>query len=106
MAKITYIEHNGNSHTVDVDNGLSVMEGAVQNNIPGIDGDCGGECSCATCHVMVKEDWTSTVGGPNESEEEMLDLNPERLSNSRLSCQIEITDDLDGLVVELPEFQF
>ena len=84
----------------------TLMQTALDNGVPGIDADCGGECSCATCHVMVKEDWTSTVGEPNDSEEEMLDLNPERLSNSRLSSQIEITEELDGLVVELPEFQF
>jgi 2Fe-2S ferredoxin len=106
MPTITYIEHNGTEHQIEAEVGATLMQTALDNGVPGIDGDCGGECSCATCHVMVKENWTSTVGGPNESEEEMLDLNPERLSNSRLSCQIEITDDLDGLVVELPEFQF
>ena len=106
MPKITYIEHNGTPHTIEVSNGLTVMEGAVQNNIPGIDADCGGECSCATCHVMVNSDWVAKAGGPNEAEDSMLDLNPERASNSRLSCQMTVSDDLDGLIVDLPEFQF
>ena len=106
MPTIKYIEHDGTEHQVEAEVGVTLMQSALDNGVPGIDGDCGGECSCATCHVMVVEKWTSTLGGPNDSEEEMLDLNPERLFNSRLSCQIEITDELDGLVVELPEFQF
>lgn len=106
MAKITFIEHDGTQHDVDADAGISVMNAALDNLVPGIDADCGGECSCATCHVMVAEDWMAKVGQPGETEESMLDLNPERQSNSRLSCQIKVTDDLDGLVVQLPEFQF
>ena len=105
MPKITYIEHNGKSHVVEVPNGLSIMEGAVQNNIPGIDADCGGECSCATCHVVVDDQWIAVVGQPGEREESMLDLNPEREPNSRLSCQIPVTDEIDGLIVRVPEFQ-
>ena len=81
------------------------MNAALDNLVPGIDADCGGECSCATCHVMVKEEWMATVGQPSETEESMLDLNPERQSNSRLSCQIPVRDELDGLVVRVPEFQ-
>ena len=81
------------------------MRGAVDNGIPGIDADCGGECSCATCHVIVTNDWMEVVGRPNETEESMLDLNPEREPNSRLSCQIGVSDALDGLIVNLPEFQ-
>ena len=106
MPKITYIEHDGTVHDVDAAVGTTVMNAALDNLVPGIDADCGGECSCATCHVMVAEDWMPKVGQPSEAEESMLDLNPERQSNSRLSCQIPVTDELDGLVVQLPEFQF
>ena len=105
MAKITYIEHNGTNHTVDVQNGLTVMEGAVQNNIPGIDADCGGSMACATCHVYVKEDWFDKVNKINEGEDDMLDQAYEPKKNSRLSCQIIVSDDLDGLVVDMPEKQ-
>ena len=105
MAKITYIEHNGTNHTVDVQNGLTVMEGAVQNNIPGIDADCGGSMACATCHVYVKEDWFNKVNKKNEGEDDMLDQAFEPKKNSRLSCQIIVSDDLDGLVVDMPEKQ-
>ena len=105
MAKITYIEHNGTNHTVDVQNGLTVMEGAVQNNIPGIDADCGGSMACATCHVYVKEDWFDKINKKNEGEDDMLDQAYEPNSNSRLSCQIMVSDDLDGLTVHMPEKQ-
>ena len=105
MAKITYIEHNGTNHTVDVQNGLTVMEGAVQNNIPGIDADCGGSMACATCHVYVKEDWFDKTNKKNEGEDDMLDQAYEPNSNSRLSCQITVSDELNGLVVHLPEKQ-
>ena len=105
MAKIIYIEHNGTNHTVDVQNGLTVMEGAVQNNIPGIDADCGGSMACATCHVYVKEDWFDKINKKNEGEDDMLDQAYEPKKNSRLSCQIIVTDDLDGLVVDMPEKQ-
>jgi 2Fe-2S ferredoxin len=105
MPKITFIEHNGTAHEVDADVGLSVMRAAIDNLVPGIDADCGGECSCATCHVYVDEQWMSKVGQPEDREESMLDLNPERAPNSRLSCQIPVTDLLDGLVVSVPEFQ-
>ena len=106
MPKITYIEHDGTEHNVDAEVGVTVMNAALDNLVPGIDADCGGECSCATCHAMVAEDWMPKVGQPGESEESMLDLNPERQPNSRLSCQIAVSDELDGLVVQLPEFQF
>lgn len=105
MPTITYIEFDGAEHQVQVENGLSVMLGAINNGVPGIDADCGGECSCATCHVVVPDEWMAVVGHPDENEEAMLDLNPEREANSRLSCQIEVTDAIDGLVVKLPEFQ-
>ena len=105
MAKITYIEHNGTNHTVDVQNGLTVMEGAVQNNIPGIDADCGGGMACATSHVYVKEGWFDKINKKNEGEDDMLDQAYEPKKNSRLSCQIIVSDDLDGLVVDMPEKQ-
>ena len=106
MTRITYIEHNGTEHVIDATNGDSVMEAAINNLVPGIDADCGGACSCGTCHVFVDDAWKEAVGEPGEFEEPMLDINPERSANSRLSCQIDISDDLDGLVVRLPEYQF
>ena len=105
MPKITYIEHNGKLHTIEVANGLSVMEGAVQNNIPGIDADCGGSMACATCHVYVKENWFNKLPKKEDGEEDMLDMAFEPKKNSRLSCQIMVTDELDGLQVNLPEKQ-
>ena len=102
MAKITYIEHNGKSHTVEVANGLSVMEGAVQNNIPGIDADCGGSCACATCHVYVDQNWFDKLPKKEDTEEDMLDMAFQPNKFSRLTCQISVTDDLDGLVVKMP----
>ncbi len=105
MAKITYVKNNGKSHTIDVANGLSVMEGAVQNNIPGIDADCGGSMACATCHVYVKEEWFDKLPKKEDGEEDMLDMAFEPKKFTRLSCQLMITDDLDGLVVNLPTKQ-
>jgi len=105
MAKITYIAHDGSSRTLDVKSGLTVMEGAVKNNVPGIDADCGGACACATCHVYVDEAWVDKVGKPSAMEESMLDFAEGVQANSRLSCQIKVTDDLDGLVVTTPESQ-
>ena len=105
MPKITYIEHNGTRHEIDARNGLSVMETAIKNNVPGIDADCGGACACATCHVFVDPDWLEKTGLPDPMEESMLDFAAERQDNSRLSCQIRISDELDGLIVRLPEFQ-
>jgi len=105
MAKITYIENNGKSHTIDVANGLSVMEGAVQNNITGIDADCGGSMACATCHVYVKEEWFDKLPKKEDGEEDMLDMAFEPKKFSRLSCQLMVSDDLDGLVVNLPAKQ-
>ena len=105
MPKIIYIEHSGKSHTIEVANGLSVMEGAVQNNIPGIDADCGGSMACATCHVYVKEEWFNKLPKKEDGEEDMLDMAFETKKNSRLSCQLMVSDQLDGLVVNLPEKQ-
>jgi 2Fe-2S ferredoxin len=105
MAKITYIEHDGTEHVVDVKNGLSVMEGAVKNNIPGIDADCGGACAFATCHVYVDPTWLEKTGEKTAMEESMLDFAEGVETNSRLSCQIKVSDTLDGLVVRMPESQ-
>ncbi len=105
MAKITYIEHDGTEHVVDVADGLSVMEGAVNNMIPGIDADCGGACACATCHVYVDEKWLPKLDAKEDMEQTMLDFAPDVQENSRLSCQIKVSDDIDGLVVRMPESQ-
>ncbi len=106
MPKITYKDTQGISKTIEVENGLSVMEGAIQNEIPGIDADCGGACACATCHVYVREDWTDKVGKAVEMEEDMLDFAYEPdPARSRLTCQLKVTDALDGLVVQMPEKQ-
>ena len=105
MAKITYIEHSGKSHIVEVNNGLTVMEGAIQNNIPGIDADCGGGMACATCHVYVKEAWFDKLPTKEDGEEDMLDMAFETKKNSRLSCQIIVSDELDGLEVNIPSKQ-
>jgi 2Fe-2S ferredoxin len=105
MPKIKYVEHNGKEHEAEVPAGWSVMEGAVKNLIPGIDADCGGACACATCHVYVDEAWREQTGPPSPMEEDMLDFGFEVRANSRLSCQIKVTDALDGLVVATPERQ-
>ena len=105
MPKIRYIESNGTSHTLEVPNGITVMEGAVQNNIPGIDADCGGGMACATCHVYVEENWLSKLPKAEEAEVDMIDMAFEPKKNSRLSCQIIVSDDLDGLEITTPEKQ-
>jgi 2Fe-2S ferredoxin len=105
MAKITYIEFDGTEHAIDVKNGLSVMEGAVKNNIPGIDADCGGACACATCHVYVQGDWLEKTGDKSAMEESMLDFAENVQDNSRLSCQIKVSDELEGLTVKMPQSQ-
>ena len=105
MSKITYIDSSGNSKTIDVANGLSVMEGAIQNNIPGIDADCGGGMACATCHVYVKEEWLNKLDKPEDAEQDMIDMAFEPKKNSRLSCQLIVSDKLDGLIVTTPSNQ-
>ncbi len=105
MPKIKYIEHNGKEHEVEVPAGWSVMEGAVKNLVPGIDADCGGACACATCHVFVAEPWFSRLPKKDDMEVTMLDFAPEVEANSRLSCQIKVTPELDGLVVRMPKSQ-
>ena len=105
VPKITYIENSGNSLTIDVANGLSVMEGAIQNDIPGIDADCGGGMACATCHVYVKEEWFDKLPKKEDGEEDMLDMAYEPNKFSRLSCQVLVSDELDGLIVNIPSKQ-
>jgi ferredoxin, 2Fe-2S len=105
MPKVTYIEFNGEKRVVDVALGRSVMQGAVENNVRGIIAECGGACSCATCHVYVDDAWTAKLGAKSDDEEAMLEAVCEPRSNSRLSCQIAITEALDGLVVAMPEKQ-
>jgi len=105
MAKITYIEFDGTSHEVDVTTGMSVMEGAIDNNIPGIEAECGGACSCATCHVYVDPAWVKATGSAKHIEQDMLECAMDLEDTSRLSCQIKVSDELDGLVVRMPELQ-
>ncbi|WP_149538889.1 2Fe-2S iron-sulfur cluster-binding protein [Siccirubricoccus phaeus] len=105
MPSIIYIEHDGTEHAVEVPIGHSVMLGAVENNIPGIDADCGGECACATCHVFVDPAWLALCGTPGEQESSMLSFAATAAPNSRLSCQIPVTEALDGLIVRMPEAQ-
>ena len=105
MPKITYIDSSGNKKTVEVAKGLTVMEGAIQNKIPEIDADCGGGMACATCHVYVKEDWFNKIPKKEDGEEDMLDMAFEPKTNSRLSCQIVVSDEIDGLEVNIPSKQ-
>ena len=105
MPKITYIDVSGEERTVEVKNGLTVMEGAVQNNIPGIDADCGGGMACATCHVYVKQEWFNKLNKTEDAEQDMIDMAFEPKKNSRLSCQIIVSEDLDGLIVTTPSKQ-
>ena len=105
MPKIIYIDKSGNKKTVEVDVGLTVMEGAIQNNIPGIDADCGGSMACATCHVYVEEKWLDKLPSAEDAEVDMIDMAHEPKKNSRLSCQLIASEDLDGLTVTTPEKQ-
>lgn len=106
MPTIRFIEHDGTAHAVEAPAGRSLMLAAVENLVPGIDADCGGECACATCHVILSDDWFGRMPAIGDAEDQMLSLNPERASTSRLSCQIPVTDAMDGMAVQLPEFQF
>ena len=105
MPKVTFIEHDGTVHAVDAVEGESLMRAAVDNGVPGIDADCGGECACATCHVYVEAAWLARTGERSEMEQSMLSFAAVTQDNSRLSCQVQITPELDGLVVSLPEGQ-
>jgi len=106
VARITYIEHGGTKHEIDVPTGLTVMEGARDNGVPGIEADCGGACACSTCHVYVAEDWVDKLPPRQPMEEDMLDFayEPDPV-RSRLTCQLKVSDELDGLVVQMPEKQ-
>ena len=105
MPKITYIDNQGNAKTIEVENGLSVMEGAIQNDVPGIDADCGGSMACATCHVYVEEKWFNKISKAEDAEVDMIDMAHEPKNNSRLSCQLIVSDELNGLTVTTPEKQ-
>ena len=105
MPKITFNDFQGNSKTIEVDNGLSVMEGAIQKDIPGIDADCGGSMACATCHVYVEDKWFDKIPKAEDAEQDMIDMAYKPNKNSRLSCQIVVSDEIDGLTVTTPEKQ-
>ena len=105
MPKITYIDHEGSTRTVEGEVGSTVMETAIKNNVPGIEAECGGACACATCHVYIEDAWRERVGDPSPMEEDMLDFGYDVRPSSRLYCQIKVTDELDGLVVRVPERQ-
>lgn len=105
MGHITIVEHDGAAHQVEIEPGKSLMQTAVDNSVPGIDGDCGGDCACGTCHVIVNPDWFAGSGTANDEELQMLDMTPERGATSRLACQITTSEAMDGMVVRLPEFQ-
>ncbi len=106
MVKITFIQHDGSEKTVDGVPGMTVMETAIKNSVPGIDADCGGACACATCHVYVEPDWQAKTGSRNPMEEDMLDFAFDVRDNSRLSCQIKVSDAIDGVRLRVPEKQF
>ena len=106
MAKIIFVEHDGTEHVLEAEDGMTVMELAIKNSVPGIDADCGGACACATCHVYVREEWVDKVGKAVEMEEDMLDFAFDVRDNSRLSCQIKVSGSIDGLTLDLPEKQF
>jgi 2Fe-2S ferredoxin len=105
MGSITFIEHNGTQHAVEIEKGKSLMQIAMDNGVPGVDADCGGACACGTCHVIVDSEWINTTGSASEDEHQMLDMTPEKVDSSRLSCQISLSEAMDGMVVRLPEFQ-
>jgi 2Fe-2S ferredoxin len=105
MATVTFVEHDGTAHDTEIVDGESLMEIATGSAIPGIDGDCGGEAACGTCHVIVADEWISKTGKRTEQETQMLDMTPECEANSRLACRVIASEELDGLTVRLPEFQ-
>lgn len=106
MAKITFVEHNGSEHVLEGEDGMTLMELAVKNSLPGIDADCGGACACATCHIYIRDNWMEKVGKAVDMEQDMLDFAFEVKDNSRLSCQVKVDGTFDGLTVDLPEKQF
>ena len=105
MPKITLIEYNGQDHIIEAETGKSLMQNALDNMVPGIDADCGGACACGTCHCFIEGTWGETTNEADPMEEAMLGMRPDRTGVSRLSCQIEVSDDMNGMVVRLPEYQ-
>ena len=105
MPKITLIEFGGEEHIIDAEVDKTLMQNALDNMVPGIDADCGGACACGTCHCFIGDDWSETSGDVNPLEDSMLSIRPDRTAASRLSCQIDVTSDMDGMIVRLPEFQ-
>jgi len=105
MGNITFIEHDGAQHQVELEVGKSLMQIAMDNGVPGIDADCGGSCACGTCHVIVDSKWMNAAGSINKEELQMLEMTPEKKPTSRLSCQIQASEAMDGMIVHLPEFQ-
>ena len=105
MPKITLIEYSGQDHTIEAETGKSLMQNALDNMVPGIDADCGGACACGTCHCFIEETWGETTGDADPMEEAMLGMRPDRTDASRLSCQIAVSDAMDGMIVRLPEYQ-
>jgi 2Fe-2S ferredoxin len=105
MGNITFVEHDGQQHRVVIEEGKSLMQVAMDNGVPGVDADCGGECACGTCHVIIESNWIEKTGIVTKDEQQMLDMTPEQSDTSRLACQIETTEGMDGMIVRLPEFQ-
>ena len=105
MPKITFVAFDGTKYEVEAKDGSTVMEAAVKNGVPGIEAECGGACACATCHVYVDEAWNGKTGEPDAMEEDMLDFAQDANETSRLSCQIKLSDELDGITIKIPEFQ-
>ncbi len=106
MVKITFVEHDGTEHVLEGEDGMTLMELAIKNSLPGIDADCGGACACATCHIYIRDDWMDRVGRAVDMEQDMLDFAFDVKDNSRLSCQVKVDGTIDGLTVDLPEKQF
>lgn len=106
MPRIRFVEHNGTEHEVEIPAGMSIMQAAVSHMVPGIEGDCGGLCACATCHVYIPEEWREKCGPPEELEQAILDFAFDVADNSRLSCQIKMSDELDGITINMPERQY
>lgn len=105
VSKIIFIERDNTRHVAEFEAGITLMQIALDNAVPGIDGDCGGECACGTCHMVIADEWFGKTGAVNDAEEQMLSMTPERARTSRLGCQVKTSEDMDGLIIKLPEFQ-
>ena len=105
MPTITIIEFSGDSHSIEAESGVSLMQNALNNSVPGIDADCGGACACGTCHCFIAEQWSGAIDDVNPMEDAMLGMRPDKTEESRLSCQIDVSDEMEGMVVRLPEYQ-